>query len=59
MMKLKNAGLSSKRRTADRMANICVWAAVAIALIPLVWVLWEVVSRGLPTILDAGWWQYS
>lgn len=59
MMKLKNAGLSSKRRTADRMATICVWAAVAIALIPLVWVLWEVVSRGLPTILDAGWWQYS
>lgn len=58
-MKLKNAGLSSKRRTADRMATICVWAAVAIALIPLVWVLWEVVSRGLPTILDAGWWQYS
>lgn len=58
-MKLKNAGLPSKRRTADRMATICVWAAVAIALIPLVWVLWEVVSRGLPTILDAGWWQYS
>ena len=56
---LETAGLSQKRRTADTSATISVWRAVVIALIPLVWVLWEVISRGLPTILDAGWWQYS
>ncbi|WKS31584.1 phosphate ABC transporter permease PstA [Corynebacterium propinquum] len=56
---LETAGLSQKRRTADTIATISVWLAVVIALIPLVWVLWEVISRGLPTILDAGWWQYS
>ena len=56
---LETAGLSQKRRTADTIATISVWLAVVIALIPLVWVLWEVISRGLPTIFDIGWWQYS
>jgi phosphate transport system permease protein len=33
--------------------------AFLVALIPLAWVLWTVVSRGLPTILEATWWTNS
>jgi phosphate transport system permease protein len=34
-------------------------AAFLVAIVPLVWVLYTVIQRGLPVVLDADWWQKS
>lgn len=47
------------RRSKDRLATTLVYGAFVLALIPLVWLLWTVVSRGLGTILSADWWFKS
>ena len=36
-----------------------VYASVLIALIPLVWVLWTVISSGLSVLLHATWWTHT
>jgi phosphate transport system permease protein len=46
-----------RRRFKNNTATVLVWAAVIIALIPLVWVLWTVVSSGVSTVLHASWWS--
>ncbi|MBJ8340435.1 phosphate ABC transporter permease PstA [Antrihabitans sp. YC3-6] len=50
---------SAKRRFVNSTATVLVTLAVLIALIPLVWVLFSVVSRGLDPLLDPDWWQKS
>jgi len=35
------------------------WLAFLIALIPLAWILWTVVSRGIGLVLDPTWWTNS
>lgn len=47
------------RKAKDRTATTLVYAAFGLALIPLLWLLWTVVSRGLSTILSAEWWTNS
>ena len=47
---------SGSRVFKNRLATVLVWLCFGIALIPLVWVLWTVVSKGLSTITDASWW---
>ncbi|AGF73358.1 phosphate ABC transporter permease PstA [Corynebacterium halotolerans] len=51
--------ISGRRKTTDSIATVLVYLTMAIAMIPLVWVLWEVISRGLGPILDAEWWTSS
>jgi phosphate transport system permease protein len=48
--------ISASRRLKNTAATIGVWAAFGVALIPLIWLLWTVLSRGLRTVLNAGWW---
>ena len=48
--------VSTKRRAQNTIATVLVTVCLLIALIPLVWVLWTVVSKGLKTILHADWW---
>lgn len=50
---------STRRRIANTTATVLVTGAVVVALIPLVWVLYSVVSRGLEPLLDADWWGKS
>ncbi|OHT81590.1 phosphate ABC transporter permease PstA [Mycobacteroides saopaulense] len=51
--------LSARRKTTNAIATVLVSAAVLIALIPLVWVLYTVLDRGLGAILSADWWFKS
>ncbi len=47
------------RRFKNALATALVWGAFLIAVIPLVWVLYTVVQRGFPVILDGDWWSKS
>ncbi len=44
------------RKFKNRLATVLVVTAFAIACIPLVWLIWTVISRGLSSILSADWW---
>lgn len=47
---------SGKRRFKNNLATTTVAICFLIALIPLGWVLWTVISKGLGTVLHASWW---
>jgi phosphate transport system permease protein len=42
--------VEGQRAAVDRFVTGLIWAAFAVALIPLVWVLWVVLKNGLPAI---------
>jgi len=55
-------GLAHKSRAREArnlLARVVMWAAFLIALIPLAWILWTVVSRGMGLVLDPAWWTHS
>jgi len=47
------------RALKDRLATVVVGTCFGIAVIPLVWLLWTVVSKGLHVILNSSWWTHS
>lgn len=51
--------ISAKRRVKDRTMRVLVVMAFLLALIPLTWVLWTTVSRGIGLVLTAEWWTTS
>lgn len=51
--------ISSQRKTVDAIARGVIYFAMFLAFIPLVWVLYEVISKGLPPVLNADWWAKS
>ncbi|WP_227998319.1 phosphate ABC transporter permease PstA [Nocardia australiensis] len=51
--------VSTGRRIRNNIATGTVWVCFAIALIPLVWVLIMVVSKGFDSIASLDWWQKS
>lgn len=50
------AGRSSGRAFRNNLATVLIWMAFFVALIPLVWILWEVISKGAGSISSATWW---
>jgi phosphate transport system permease protein len=48
-----------RRLLADRLATVGVHAAFVLALVPLVWILWTVVTKGLSLVLRSQWWTNS
>jgi phosphate transport system permease protein len=52
-------GVSLGRLAADRIATVAVWLAFLVALVPLVWILWSVVSKGYSLLIDPHWWTNS
>ncbi len=50
---------SGSRAAKNGIATVLVTLAFVIALIPLLWILWVVVSRGAGLLADAGWWNES
>ncbi|AKE39860.1 Phosphate transport system permease protein PstA [Corynebacterium camporealensis] len=48
--------ISGGRKTANTVATVVVYIAMALAMVPLVWVLWTLLSKGLPVTLRAEWW---
>ncbi|MDO5670551.1 MAG: phosphate ABC transporter permease PstA [Corynebacterium sp.] len=51
--------ISQSRKTTNTVATVLVYATMALAMVPLVWVLWTVIARGLGPVLNADWWTAS
>jgi phosphate transport system permease protein len=51
--------VSGARKLKNGVATALVYGAFLVAIVPLIWVLWVVVQRGLPVVLDGDWWQKS
>jgi phosphate transport system permease protein len=51
----KSGGRAIRNTTATVLITIC----FVIALIPLCWILWTVISKGYHLLLDANWWTQS
>ncbi len=47
------------RKAKNTLATVLVYLSFAIALVPLVWLLWTVVSKGLNAITRNGWFTHS
>lgn len=47
------------RAAKDQVARVVMWGAFLLALIPLVWILWTVGSKGYHLLLDSTWWTNS
>ncbi|TDC93647.1 phosphate ABC transporter permease PstA [Saccharopolyspora aridisoli] len=47
------------RKFKDNLATVLFAAAFAIAVVPLLWVLWTLLERGLKPVLSADWWSHS
>ena len=52
-------GVSLRRKVTNNVATVLVTLSVLIALVPLVWVLYSVISKGIGVVLDATWWTNS
>ncbi len=50
---------SRGREIKNMIATVVVWAAFLIAVIPLLWILYTVISKGANLLFDASWWQNS
>ena len=50
---------SGPRTVKNALAWVYVFTAAALALIPLIWVLYSVVSKGLRLVLTSSWWLQS
>ncbi len=51
--------LSLRRKLADKTATVLVTLSVVFALVPLVWVLYSVISKGIGIITSGTWWLNS
>ena len=51
--------ISGSRKAANSIATVVVWGAMALAMVPLIWVLWELIARGSGVIFSADWWTLS
>ncbi|MBP2331727.1 phosphate ABC transporter permease PstA [Corynebacterium freneyi] len=51
--------IKNSRKVGDKFATVIIYASMALALIPLGWVLYEVITRGFPMITSASWWTTS
>ena len=50
---------SRSRSLRNELARAVMWAAFMVAMLPLVWILWSVVSKGGQMLLDSQWWTNS
>ena len=52
-------GVSARRKFTNNAATALVSLSVLVALVPLVWVLYSVISKGIGVVLDSAWWMNS
>ncbi len=50
---------SAGRALRDNVARIVMWASFLLAVLPLAWILYTVVSKGISLVVTARWWQNS
>jgi len=51
--------LSGGRVARDTLATVLVYAAFTLAMVPLAWILWSVLSSGWHLLTEATWWSNS
>lgn len=51
--------ISASRRIKNRLAQGLFFASFLIAMVPLIWLLYTVASRGITAVLSADWWGKS
>lgn len=51
--------ISLRREATDRVASVLVTVSVLVAVVPLLWVLYSVISKGVRVVSDANWWTHS
>jgi phosphate transport system permease protein len=51
--------VSIMRRAKNQVATIFFFTSFAVALVPLVWLLWVVIARGAYAVTRSGWWTHS
>lgn len=51
--------VSFGRKIRNNVATVVVWLCFGIALVPLVWVLFTVISNGIEAVASLDWWQKS
>jgi phosphate transport system permease protein len=47
------------REAKDLIARVVMWLAFVIAIVPLVWILWSVISHGYHLLMQSDWWTHS
>lgn len=52
-------GVSGRRKLTNNIATVLVTASVLVALVPLLWVLYSVITKGLTAITQATWFTNS
>jgi phosphate transport system permease protein len=50
---------SRSREIKNVIATVLMWTAFLIAIIPLIWILWTVISKGANLLVHADWWLNS
>jgi phosphate transport system permease protein len=50
---------SRARALRNELARVVMWTAFAIAMVPLAWILWSVVTKGGNMLLGSQWWTNS
>jgi len=50
---------SGARALRNQLARVVMWTAFAIAMVPLVWIMWSVVTKGGTMLLESHWWTNS
>ncbi|WP_431839561.1 phosphate ABC transporter permease PstA [Gordonia hongkongensis] len=51
--------MSGRRRFTDGTVRVAVMAALLLALVPLLWLVFTLVSRGIGAIIDIDWWTQA
>ena len=52
-------GVSARRKFTNNLATVLVSASVLVAVVPLVWVLYSTISKGIGAISSSTWWLHS
>ena len=52
-------GVSARRKITNNIATVVVTASVLVAVVPLVWVLYSVITKGASVIASSTWWLNS
>ena len=52
-------GVGARRKVTDHLATVLVTLSVLVALIPLVWVLYSVISKGISALTSPVWFTHS
>jgi phosphate transport system permease protein len=52
-------GVSLRRKMANNFATVLVSLSLAVAMVPLLWVLYSTITKGIGIVLDSTWWMNS